>query len=397
MLSQHSIVEKENGLAIRMFNEICSNENIKKVLTDISKILIDNVLTRFRQQLLTVKEFSELAPESQYALTYLAEELAIERRQYGALWPACSAREITASPDNLKKFFDAQENILQSIQNIKTVDEMAIVLKIITELGFTYYEAPSAWHSANFENIKNMLTPNTEEVDIRLSRAELGEPAMFALTHGIGKTEQDLALQSSNQGRNTGKSVFSVVSMKRRIEFLCTEYDKTHDQKYHAKMEYYRIPLDKNSREPVQFYAKKWETFFEKLSKNPETQVSLPLIASVSRSTARVLVTLQDLQTFTRADQTFDFDKAQIAANCMMAFLVHAGHHSITEVAEVYNRLLDYIAITQLDKNGPDEKIVEEKMPYYHIGNYHSFFQKTFADEIISSAQQNEKVVNKPY
>lgn len=389
-------VKIENNLAQDMLKQAVLDPNIKRALKDISQVLIDRVLTlirsQLRNQLINVEHFSKLPASTQELLKNLAAEHSAERRQYGAVMPeVVSSANIIDSMANVKKLLDAQEKTLLAIDKITTVDEMAVVLKIIVELGYTYYEAPRPFHTSHFENIKNLITPTTEEMDIRLFRSELGEQPVFALTYGIGTTDKDLGLQTQNQGRNAGKSAFGIVSMKKRLELLCAQYDKTQDQKYRTKMEYYKIPLNKDERKSLEFYAKKWETFFEKLIKDSQTQTSLPLIASVSRATARTIITLHDLGAFNKIDGSFDFDKAQIISNCIMGFIVHAGHHSIVEVAEVYNRLLDCVAIDSLEKNGPKPEMIEEKMPYYRIGNYHSFFHKNYVDKVIE-VDQNQKL-----
>ncbi len=376
-------IEIENELAHKMLKEATTNNDIKKVLLEISVVLIAKVLTPIRQALTETKQFSDLSKPYQEMLENLAAEHSAEKLQYGALMPEVeSSRAILSSMSNMQKLIDAQEKFLLNIEKISTIDEMAIALKIIVELGFNYYEAPETWHHDHFDLINNLISPTKEEIDIRVFRSELNEPAKLALTHGIGKTEEDLGLKSLGKGYNAGKAAFSTVSMKTRLELLCKEYDETKLEKCADKMAYYKIPLIKSERKPIESYANKWETFFEKLIKNPESKESLPLIASVSRATARVMVTLQDLEAFNKLDGSFDFDKAQIFANCMMGFIVHAGHHSTVEVAEVYNRLLDYVAIEHLGKTGPTPEMTEAKMPYYHVGNHLSFFNKSYVNHL---------------
>lgn len=377
-------IEVENALSYKMLEEAAANTVIKQTLREISLVLISNVLTPIRQKLKEVKQFSDLPKEYQEMLENMAAEHSAERRQYGALMPEIeSSQIILSSMENIQQLIDAQEKYLLNIDKISTVDEMAVALKIIVELGYTHYEAPESWHHEHFKTINDFVSTTKEEIDIRVFRSELGEAAQLALTHGIGRTATDLGLQSAGKGYNAGKAAFSTVSMKARLELLCKEYDRTKLAKYADKMTYYKIPLDKDEREPIEVYEKKWETFFEKLIKDPITKESLPLIASVSRATTRVIVTLQDLEAFNKQDGSFDFDKAQILANCMMGFIVYAGHHSIVEVSEVYNRLLDYVAIKTLEKTGPTPTMTETKMPYYRMGNYPSFFNKAYVNHII--------------
>lgn len=397
-----NFVEIENHLAYEMLTQILINPNIKQALNDISLVLISNILTPIREKLVTVERFSDLPDEYQEIIKNLATGHSAEGRQYGAVMPeVASSKEIICSIDNILNFLNELENVLREIDKVTSIDQLAIVLKIIFDLGHIYYfgSSPIFHHHFDFEHIKNLISRTPEENDIRLLRTEVGEQPKFALTHGIGTTEKDLGLSSRGEGRIAGKSIFGRVDMKAWLERLCIEFDETQSVKLAEKMLYYKIPLKKSEREPINVYAKKLETFFEKLIKKPQTQAPLPLIAGVSGSTAKVLVTLQDLGAFNKFDGSFDFEKAQIIANCLMGFLVHAGHHSTVEVAEVYNRLLDYIAIDNLEKNGPLPELVETKMPYYHVGNYHSFFNKSYADKIIGPEQnydlQFKSVINR--
>lgn len=380
-----SLIEIENHLAIEMLQETLTNATIKQSLKAITKVLIFNVLIPIRTELSQVKQFTDLSLPYQEAIKHLAVEHTAEGRQYGAVMPeVASSKDIICSIDKIQNLLNAQENAVENIDTIKTIDQLAVVIKIMIELGCLYYEAPQIYaHHEMFDNLKNMISPDIEEKDIRILRTELGEPPMFALTYGIGTKDKDLGLQSRGEGRITGKSIFGTVKMKKRLKLLCAEFDRTHAANYAEKMAYYKIPLNKSEREPIEVYAKKWKTCFEKSIKDPLTKISSPLIASVSGATARVLVTLQDLGIFNKSDGSFDFDKAQIIANCLMGFIVHAGHHATVEVAEPYNRLLDYVAINNLEKSCSKPVMIEKNMPYYHTGNYYSFFNRAYADKII--------------
>ena len=155
-------------------------------------------------------------------------------------------------------------------------------------------------------------------------------------------------------------------------------------------MRYYKIPLDPSSRQDIAYYAERFKTSFQKLAGN------LPLVASVSGSSARAIIALQDSRCF-NTNQRFDLDKAQIFSDCFMAFYVRCGHHSLSEVAEVYNRLLDYVAIelpSQLpssmqvsncyDKSYMlDPDVMERKLPYYVYGDYASFFHLSYREAMM--------------
>lgn len=104
-------------------------------------------------------------------------------------------------------------------------------------------------------------------------------------------------------------------------------------------MRYYNIPLERSERASIEVYAKKWQTYFEKLAIEPLTGEQFPLVAGLSRSTVRVLVSLQDMNAFSTPSGEINYGNIQILTNCIMAFMVHASHHSTIEVAEVYAHL----------------------------------------------------------
>lgn len=392
-------IQIENELAYKMLKEAANNKDIKKTLSDISLPLIDKVIKPLREEINKTQDYSKLPKEYQEALENLAAEHSSEKLQYGALMPEFkSSKDILSSATNINKLLDVQEAYLRNLDKLSTVDEMATAMKIIVELTCDYYEAPKTWHSKKFDAINSLISSSKEELDIRVYRNELNQQPKLAVTLGIGKSEEDFELKTAHgehkvehQVYNSGKAAFGDVSMKTRLELLCKDYDANKSEKSLQKMEYYKIPLDKSKREPIEAYAKKWETFFEKLATNPKTQEKMPLVAGVSRATTRALVCLQDLSALNKPDGSFDFNKAQIVSNCLMGFLVHAGHHSIVEVAEVYNRLLDYVAIEKLEKSGPTKAMTEKKMPYYHIGNYRSFFNKGYAHIVNHETPSSKK------
>lgn len=98
----------------------------------------------------------------------------------------------------------------------------------------------------------------------------------------------------------------------------------------------------------------------------------LPLVATASGTTARTLIALQDLGAFSTREGVFVPEMAQYVSSALCGTIVHGGHHSVLEVAEMYNRLLDHHAISILEKRpvtpGVNIGSVEESMPYYRIG-----------------------------
>lgn len=76
------------------------------------------------------------------------------------------------------------------------------------------------------------------------------------------------------------------------------------------------------------------------------------------------------------------------------------GHHSFLEVMEMWNRLLDYVAIYHPDQlpvgtfptfpsNQPymDNPCVEESLPYGRVGDYRHFLHASYADTVLERTQ----------
>ena len=139
-------------------------------------------------------------------------------------------------------------------------------------------------------------------------------------------------------------------------------------------------------------------TWFEKLADQSNVgKPALPLIASPSNATAKSLIMAQGMDLFLNPDGLFDLDKAQIFANCLMAYLVYCGHHSVLEIMEIWNRQLDFVAIERPDQlpigiiSGEatmmpymeETDAVERKLPYAVVGNYSNFLHPMYVEEVI--------------
>ncbi|GEM_PF-3735319 len=248
-----------------------------------------------------------------------------------------------------------------------------------------------------------MIFPTNEESDMRCPRSE----KMLAITYGIGtELNKDLVSKDTEvKGCFSGKAKFFIPSTEKRFEMLINQFDALSNNDSQAKnaladkLNYYGIPLNKADRESSSVYAKRHMPWFKKLSKENGTD-SLPLIASTSSSTARLLITLLHLDLFNKPDESFDLDKAQIVANCLMGYFVFCGHHSFLEVIEIWNRLLDYMAIYHADKlpkhiftaNSShklyiEAPLVERALPYARIGDYRSFLHTQYERIILERAK----------
>lgn len=206
---------------------------------------------------------------------------------------------------------------------------------------------------------KDYIAPTVNEVAIRAPRKD----NFLANTYGIGtKIGTDLApKEDTPAGCLSGKARFFIV------------------------------PVEHRSR-----------TWFEQLAdQSRDGKPPLPLIASPSNATAKSLIMAHGMGLFLKSNNLFDLDKAQIFANCLMAYLVYCGHHSVLEIMEIWNRLLDFLAIEHPEQlpSGiiPSEattlpymsetNAVKRKLPYAVVGNYSNFLHPMYADEVIQRAK----------
>ncbi len=457
MEGRHTVLAKpldliavENSLAITMLAEIAANGKIKSTLDEISTALVSTVLEPIIHAVSDegIDSLTQAPSLIQELVTILAKRYFAAEKPFGAVSPEFATPEdITSSVGNIKRFLNIIKKILNSAIDISSIDEAHTFLGSMAYLNWFYCDYLDYLHSNEFTNLKDMLWPTPEELDVRITRVDLGEAPQLAISAGIGTVfGKDLALESQKIGVVAGKSLWGGLSMEKRFELLTKRFDaalekykefkdkmselkiqisnadqeksfvlidkeklkkqleefknelkafkKKEYQPLLLKMQYYKMPLLKNMREPLSTYAKSSETTFQKLVKI-EKEKSLPLLSSVSGSTARALIAYTDIGCFSKTDGRFDLDKAQIAANCLMAFYIHAGHHSFSETAEIYNRLLDFIAIEHPEQlplnvisNSPTTSymdsvdIVERKIPYYAIGDYRSFFHYSYAEDV---------------
>lgn len=101
----------------------------------------------------------------------------------------------------------------------------------------------------------------------------------------------------------------------------------------------------------------------------------------------------------------FDLDGVQKFANCLMAYHVYCGHHSLYEVMEIYNRQLDYIAweayerrmqlsmqniFSKVNNHLPyfdNDYAMERRLPYGHVAKYETFLHTSYAIKCLYSLQ----------
>ncbi len=420
------MITKENLLAKAMLVEATRNEHIKNMLSNISDQLIITILNPLRQALENMQDISSLPSHIQASYIYLAEEHGLEKKRWLAIHPQLPFKEILNSKKQIQKLLDETKNRLSTIKNAKDIEDIAKATKAITDLGYCYVEYfPNTLKSQHYHLIDTFIRPTPEELDVRIHHTEMGQKEKSTNMFGIRREDTD---NENMEGRRVGKYFYTAVSMKKRLKIIIKEFDSIQEKlnehlkiiqagqvvagkmlqeqqvlqgkrdKLAQKMNYYKIPLDPKARKNINHYATRFETSLEKQASIFKT-APLPIVAGISGTMARALVMLQDLETFQNENNEFDFMKAQIICNCLTAGLIHGGHHSLIECAEIYNRLLDFIAIKNLQENKKNiadaesadsqsipyielTNSVERTWPYYVIGNPLSFIFSGYRENV---------------
>lgn len=397
----------ENALARAVLEEITSNLKIKSVLTEIANTLHLHVFTRAIEDMKKITKTDNVKKTpmdeiiSSWAIQHSKGDMCI-----GALLPNHTLDELRSTTQGQESLLSAMANAFsaENIQAINSPHDVIALIKAFDSMGYYYLsDAYSKLNPEEYEKIKSMIMPSVEEIDMRCPR----DNKMLATTYGIDtELNKDLIPQKSDvAGCFSGKARFFVPSAKERFEKLCNQFDQAEEKAKPAlasKLSYYDIPLNKNERHPIEIYANRHTPWFQKLAKEKDSTESLPLIASASSSTSRSLITLLHLGAFQQTNNAFDLNKAQIYANCLMGYYVFCGHHSFLEVMEIWNRVLDYVAIYHPEqlpsdifhKKSFDDKpdtncpLIEELLPYGRIGDYQHFLHADYADRILKNASK---------
>jgi len=360
-MEAHSEVNVENALAKAMLKQAIKNKSIMQLLIEMASVLRAHVLQPMMSALLSTESWSDLSPTQQDFIHTWAIKHSKGDQFLGALLPQFELEELKSSLENRRLLVAAIDNSLAGNNEIKTIHDLITFIKTMDDMGYAYVTGHLAEsNQEEYQSISKMIFPSKEELDMRSLRPE----KVLATTYGIGtELDADLMLRKEDiVGCFPGKAKFIVP-----------------------------LSIGKNSS----------QTWFEKLAFNKKTSTSLPLIASASSSTARLLITLQHLGAFTGVDKQFDVDKAQIFANCLMGYFVYCGHHSVVEVMEIWNRYLDDVVLrhpeqlpSTLFPNTPstiayfdDPEAVERKLPYGKIGDHTSFLHPSCATAVIKQAE----------
>lgn len=409
---------KQDSLFAKSILELVIRDNTSKEhLAFFAEILNNLVIKPILQKL---EKADDLRPYEQKSIKILAYAHSKDDLQWGAVMlPFSNAKIVADRTLQIKLFKNLSTQLTKPhILAIQDLDDLACTIKSLNDAAFLYVEEfPEAIHSPDFDFIKRTIFPTPEELAIRIARNEIGQDTHFATSYGIGKMQDDIAPSnkipaSSARKHKAGKAFFDSADVYKRAQLTASSYDKLikNREDYRAngdfenlleiekqldplkkKMLFYHIPLNPDER-PEDF--KKLpipKPSIQKLSSLDPQKEPLPLIATVSGTSARTLITLHDIQAFMK-DGKFNKDSAQYLSMILCGFMIHAGHHSLLEVAEIYNRLLDCQALQALDKG----KLIHEiDLPYYRIGDAASLLPAAIKNAVVNHYHEKIEIDEK--
>ena len=422
--SPNQNIEIENRLAEAMIKAILNSTDIKRDLQLMSAKVQAGVLDKIKEAVENkdVTQLSDPSKPMQETIKHLALHQSATGKHWGCVMPEFNVEQISASITTIKLLLDRLEHGLNSIVSATTVNDAMRFFQVLCDLFVCYVDKLKCLHENNqFDVLYQYIWPLKEELDIRIKYEDLGQEIQLTHSTGIGKVPGiDLIPASSPEAkdaRTAGKTVFAAAGMKDCFEKISKQYDIESDQlklletrlkmakensvnaeiisaiqneydssvkklqKITEQMDKYKIPYAKD-RDLDGLIRKNLPTF-EKLRRIAEevSHAPVPLIASTSGTTARAFITLHHLGAFLQEDGSIDFNKIQSLSNFFRSCLIHGGHHSKIEVEEICNRFIDYIAIVEKDRLPisirclSENDMMEEKLPYYKLGDYGSFFE----------------------
>lgn len=343
-------IQLDNNVSLAMLEHALNDLAVKNILAEVAIKLRNNVLSIILQQ-----EKSNLIPK----LSSLAMQHSSGDKFIGALLPEYSQDYLEHTKEGRLLLLSTIDTCLKNAAEISTIHEFLALMKSIDGMAFMYDVFETDKKNSEHLKCKDYIAPTADETAIRCRR----KPQTVALTYGIG-TKIDMDLIENNNANKPPKGCLS------------------------GKALFFILPTENRNR-----------VCFEKLADQKTiNKPSLPLIASPSNAAAKNFIMANGLGLFKKDNDLFDLDKAQIFANCVMAYLVYCGHHSFLEVAEIWNRQLDYLAIEHRQQlpvesikdinatnvpymQNPDA--IERKLPYAKIGDYVSFLHHSYADTVI--------------
>ncbi|MHB1949164.1 MAG: hypothetical protein ACYCQI_13740 [Gammaproteobacteria bacterium] len=428
-----SRIEFENALGKALFEEAVRDDAIKNILQDLAETMKKVVLAPLIAAANRAHTFAEFSTQYKSAgfddaILKLAVQQSNERKQYGASVREKfeTHKEIIADIRYVREMLNALNKALTDISKITTTDEMAKTLKAFVDLGTVYIASMQLTEkqTEKYRMLKDEIFSSSRELLSRMTRQEMGLPPVYSVRFGLGQTQEDLVNQAeikdTKKIMEPGKAIFWGVSTEERLRHIAKKYQEVKTVNLQRAQEIKQTTLKEYGKEIAQILcpeteAKEGAINFKLLASkvSPQSErlsreVGVPMIAATSGSLARPVITLMMHEGFYSAGK-IDFDKLQIFSNVIAGFFAHAGHHSITEVAETYNKTLDFILrhekenlpkeiikiiadIAAQEQSGElssllaAEQLVIRINRHYQYGDYETFLHDRYRDSIVSEA-----------
>lgn len=433
MKSNHSFFQKSCFTPDRHLSAAEQDSNFAESVLDVikddseSKIEIAKAAQRLRAVVIApilnkLETGKKLDAEEEQSLNFLISEHSSDDPQWEGAMQDYSTAEIKDNSELQKELLQRFSDTMnpERIKANTDVNHLSKVMKAITDCSFCYVEKlaqkKTGYSKARFEGICEWVMPTKAELDMRVRRT----PEHLAMTDGLGMViGTDIAPRGAIHTRayRAGKAAFAAADVYQRARLVVDRYDaavaairseenppaspekirqlaeaKTAVKALEEKMAFYKIPLKPADRK---------EDFIRRIpipgiqhlaswGSNLAYGSSLPLIAGASATAARVLVALHDLGFFYDLLGIFQSKSAGYLATALCGTIVRNGHHSVLEVGEIYNRLIDYEAVRHVEAIAPGEAtgLNEECMPYYHIGDSVSLVPEVLRERVLDEYTQ---------
>ena len=187
------------------------------------------------------------------------------------------------------------------------------------------------------------LNSNEREVDLVVKQYDRAKNKLDSLN-------RDVRLMNEEITKANPHSIIDMLEIRTILLAQIAELQPTLDG-LTTRMQQSEIPLNPKQRESKLSSAPP-KSSIEKLAElgSHYSSERLPMLATASGTTARALIALHDINAFDDPNGNFDKQKAQYFGAALCGAFVHGGHHTVVEVGDVYNRLLDHVNIEQMEQ-----------------------------------------------
>ena len=406
-------LQEQNAIAISLLNHLLSDNASKAVIHKFGSKFANDILNPLIQTLEQVDSLEALDETSKHTIDHLMLHHSNKGRQYDGLKMESSWESLNNKEGALSVLSQMRE-LLSDITKCNTIHSLANYFKSMYDISAAFVQNLSEGENENFNQLTSIIMPTPAEYGSRISFTEVGNrQKKYATTFGLFTMPRDLIEETKlseetpvAEARITGKSLFKKISTQERYRITFINYlraknehenhtDKSsseerdnaenHLNKQIEKMINLDIPLDftANDTEKVSKIALANETWIEKEAKRCRNEC--PLIAGISGSTGRLLITLIHFKLIQANEESIN--ELQVLTNFVAAHIAFQGHHSFDEVYEASRRAIDAMLITNADTANQEDinKIIEH--PLYKVGI--NFLHPYYAEKVIEDSKQH--------